>query len=287
MLRDRESALRRRLTEHWAGAMAWEARRLAHLSAQAEEKCRRQSMVMNTNKAREDDLTRQMAKMERDIRRRTGRTEELEMMVGEMTRREKAIAEEVRGMDEAKVDMERERDRMENERQSWTRERESWDQSRAMADRDREGWEEERRGFDEERQGWQMEKRIVQSEMETAKRDRQTALESGKMSERGKISMDRVRGSLAEMLGRKSGVGEAEIVDAAEDVKRLLTQREKEVLGLKEEMREVNMGLEEEVRRVSVDRDQWKIKSERLEKAKRDEALALEKTMRVGQNALH
>ncbi|ORX36527.1 Up-regulated during septation-domain-containing protein [Kockovaella imperatae] len=274
LLRDREASLRRRLTEHWAGAMAWEVRRLAHISAQAEDKYRRQTMVLNANKAREDELTRQMAKMEQDLRRRTDRAEELEMRVEEMTRRERAIAEEVKGMDQLRLDMER-------EREEWARERAEWDQSRAMLERDRQGWEEERRGFDDERQGWSMEKRILQSEMETHKKDHQAALESGKMSERDRITMDRVRTTLAGMLGRKGGVGEAEIVDAAEDVRRLLTQREKEVLSLKEEMREVNMGLEEEVRRVSADRDLWKNRSEKGEQGRRDEMAALEKTVRT------
>ena len=274
MLRDREGNLRRRLTEHWAGAMAWEARRLAQLSAQTEEKYRRQSIVLNTNKAREDDLTRQFAKLEQDLRRRTSRAEELEMVVEEMARREKAIADEVRGMDEAKLAMER-------EREEWARERADWERTRSMLDRDREGWEEERRGFEDERQGWSMEKRILQSEMETHRRDRQVAQETGRVSERDKVAIDRVRGTLASMLGRKGGVGEAEVVDAAEDVRRLLTQREKEVLGLKEEMREVNMGLEEEVRRVSADRDLWKSRSERGEQGRSNEMQALEKTIRV------
>jgi hypothetical protein len=60
-------------------------------------------------------------------------------------------------------------------------------------------------------------------------------------------------------------------------------RREKEVGGLRDEMREVNMGLEEEVRRVSADRDVWKGKAEKADQTHRTEITALEKQTRVSE----
>ena len=281
MLRDREAVLRRQLTEHWAGVMAWEMRRLAQTSAQTEEKYKRQSVVLTKNKAREDDLTRLLATMEADVVRKDGRSEELEVMVAEMGKRERALEDELRLLEDIKAQAEMQNAGWDEERESWNRERDAWEQSRSMLDRDRDGWEDERRGFEEERQGWQMEKRILQQEREASIKDKQARRESGMMLERDKVVMDRVRTSLAVMLGRKGGVGQAEVIDAVEELKRLLEKREDEVMTLKEEMREVNMGLEEELRRTQAERDTWKTKSDKTGSASRDEISALERRMKV------
>lgn len=152
---------------------------------------------------------------------------------------------------------------------------------RRGVERDKEGWETERIAHDQERQGWQMEKRILVDEKEVVGRERQEIMENGRMSARDRAMMERIRGGLGGILRRKSGVGEAEVVDAMEEVRSLLESRENEVVRLKEEMREVNMGLEEEVRRLSADRDGWKSKVERGEQGRKEEGAALQRQLRV------
>lgn len=267
MLRDREAALRRQLMEHWSGVMAWEVRRLERNAAEAQAKFTRQSRQITMNTDREHELLRRVEVLDLEVERKSGRVEELEEMVVEMGRRERAIEEEARELDGMKKGLEEERDR--------------WSAERGMFDREKEGWETEKIAHGEERRGWQMEKRMLIHEKEAVIRERQMVMDSGRMSDRDRATMERIRGGLGGMLGRKGGVGEAEVVDAMEEVRRLLERRENEVARLKEEMREVNMGLEEEVRRVSADRDGWKGKVERGEYGRMEESAALQRQLRV------
>lgn len=272
VLRDREAALRRQLMEHWSGVMAWEVRRLERVSAETQARSDRQIRQISTIKNREHDLTRQVKSLVAELESRAGRVTELEEMVVEMGRRERAIEEDVRDLDTAKSGLEKERDR--------------WMIERAETERAKEGWDEERAAHEEERQGWQMEKRMMTEEKEALMRERQTLKDSGRMSERDRAMMSRMRGGLSGMLGRKGGVGEAEMVDALEEVRGLLELRENEVMRLKEEMREVNMGLEEEVRRVSADRDGWKCEVESGAQGRKEESAALLRQIRVSRQAV-
>jgi len=251
--------------EHWSGVMAWEVRRLERISADTQARFHRQQKHIGMNKAREEDLARRVEALEIELERKVGRVTELEEMVVEMGRRERAIEEEVREFDGAKKSREIERGR--------------WSSERGMFDRDKEGWETERLAHGEERQGWQMEKRMLTEQHEALVRERQ--MDTGRVSDRDRAMMERIRGGLGGMLGRRGGVGEAEVVDAIDEVRGLLERRENEVVKLKEEMREVNMGLEEEVRRVSADRDGWKSKVERGEMGRREESSALQWQLRV------
>jgi len=253
--------------EHWSGVMAWEVRRLERVSAETQARFNRQSRFVSMSKEREAELSHRISIFEAEVQRKVGRVEELEEMVVEMGRRERAIEEEVRELDGAKKSLERNK--------------EQWQTERGGFERDKEGWETEKIAFDEERQGWQMEKRMLIDDKEAVMRKRQNIAENGRLSDRDRATMERIRGGLGGMLGRKSGVGEAEIVDAMEEVRRLLERRENEVVRLKEEMREVNRGLEEEVRRVSADRDLWKSKIDRGEQGRKEESAALLRQIRV------
>jgi hypothetical protein len=135
--------------------------------------------------------------------------------------------------------------------------------------------------FGRERDGWERERRAWASERETHVRDLDRARTEGTGSAQDKAAMERVRVGLGSLLGRTSMVSEAETETAFQEVRALVERREKEVGGLRDEMREVNMGLEEEVRRVSADRDVWKGKAEKADQMHRTEITALEKQTRV------
>jgi chromosome segregation ATPase len=214
-------------------------------------------------------MRRQFTELEQDLQHRTGRLAELEEVVVEMGQRERAIEDEIKQLDE-------ERGILEKERQGWSGERQSFAQERSS-------WERERKAFEAEKKQWETERRSLMEERDQALRDqRQKSVESGRMSDRDRAIMDRMRSGLGGILGRKSGnVNEAEMVEAVEEVKKLVERREKEVCTLRDEMREVNSGLEEEVRRVRADRDAWKSKVERAEGGKKEEVGQLEKKLRV------
>lgn len=268
VLREREAGLRQRLMEHWSGVMAWEVRRLERASSETAARFTRQQRQVNTYKDREEAMRRQFTSLEQDLHVKSGRVEELETLVEELGRRDRAIGEEIRQLDE-------ERGIMEKDRQGWIVERSAIQQERSK-------WERERQSFDQQRQMWEDEKRQLVSAHQESEQHRTKALEAGKMSDHDRATMDRLRTGLGGILGRKSGtVGEAEVVDALEEVKRLVERMEKQITTLKDEMNEVNMGLEEEVRRMGQDRDAWKGKLEKIEMAKKEETLQLEKRLRV------
>lgn len=252
VLREREAALRQRLMDHWSGVLAWEVRRLERTSSEAHARYSRQQRQVNVYRDREDAIRRQFSALEEDLQVKTHQIKDLEGAVDEMTRREQAVKDEVGQLDE-------ERGILEKERQGWRSDRQTFDQ-----ERDR--WQRERQAFDDERRNWKTEKRNLVAQREEAIKDRQKALESGQMSNQDRITMNRIRSDLGSILNRKSGtVGEAEVVDAMEEVKRLVSRMEGDIARLKDEMHELNNGLEEEVRRTAKDRDQWKSKAEKAE----------------------
>jgi hypothetical protein len=264
VLREREAGLRQRLMEHWSGVMAWEVRRLEQASSQAQAKCTRQSHQLSQVKDREGAMRKQFKEIEMEMTKKHGRVEELEEMVVEMGRRERAIEEEVRELDQVKSKMEQDRQRTAQE-----------------TDRERARWAEERRGFEEEKRRWHDERQRILGEKESVVRERQILAENGQMSARDKAVMDRIRQGLGGILSRKAAVGEGEIIDALEDVKKVVDAREKEIGTLKEEMREVNMGLEEEVKRMASDRDAWKVRAEKADASRKEEIMTLSKKIRV------
>jgi hypothetical protein len=255
--------------EHWSGVMAWEVRRLEKASSQAQARYAQQQRQANTYKDREEAMRRQFTELEQDLQHRTGRVAELEEIVVEMGQRERAIEDEIKQLDE-------ERGILEKERHGWSGEKQSFAQERSA-------WERDKRAFEAEKRQWETERGTLVAERDAALRDRQKSLDSGRMSDRDRATMDMMRSGLGGILGRKSGsVAEAEIIEAVEEVKKLVERREKEVCTLRDEMREVNTGLEEEVRRVRADRDAWKTKVERGDLGKKDEMGQLEKKLRVG-----
>lgn len=273
VLREREAALRQRLMEHWSGVMAWEVRRLERVSSEAQTRYIRQQRQVSVYKDREDAIRRQFVALEEDVQRKSGRVEELELVVEEMGRRERAIGDEIRQLDE-------ERGVLEKERQGWSGEKQSIAQ-----ERDR--WQIERQSFEDERRRWEQERSELSTRKQEATRDMQRAMDQGRTSDQDRTTMDRLRSGLGGMLGRKSGtVGEAEVIDAMEQVKSLVERMEKQITTLKDEMNEVNMGLEEEVRRVGKDRDAWKSKVDKAETSRLKTATELERRSRVSLCAL-
>ncbi|KAK4687380.1 hypothetical protein P7C73_g2748, partial [Tremellales sp. Uapishka_1] len=280
VLRDREAALRRRLMEHWSGVMAWEVRRLERVASETQARFNRQSRHMSSNKDKELQLARQIEQLESDLEgtndreaglqaeldRRAGRVVELEEMVVEMGRRERAIEEEIRAMDQANNLLER-------EKQAWEGERGRWE----MEGRH---WGEEKRSLEARYQNAEVEKKNLLEEREALNQDRQRLLQVGTRSERDTVNMDRIKSSLGGILGRREPVAESMVVDALEEVKSLVETRNREIGNLRDEVKEVNMGLEAEIRRVSEDRDGWKARAERGDQGKRDEIAALERQLR-------
>lgn len=269
MLRDREAGLRRQLMEHWSGVMAWEVRRLERLASEAQARAEQQVSRVQAAEAAEAEWRSRAKKLEEEVGKGRGRVVELEGIVVEMGRRERAMEEEVRELDRA-------RGQLEEEREGYTAQLRS-------VERDRASWENERSVFGRERDGWERERRAWASETETHVRDLDRARTEGTGSAQDRAAMERVRAGLGSLLGRTSMVSEAETETAFQEVRALVERREKEVGGLRDEMREVNMGLEEEVRRVSADRDVWKGKAEKADQTHRTEITALEKQTRVSE----
>lgn len=233
----------------------------------------RQAKKIASSKAREEEMMRRIAALEDECAKRTARTDELEEMVIEMGRRERAVEEELKELDGLKTHHER-------ERQAWKEERQALQGDTSQRDHDR-------KAFDEERQNWAMEKKMLIQDREMVVRDRAKALENGRMSDRDRAMLERVRGGLGEILGRKAGIAETEMVGAVEEVKMLLQKREDDVVRLKEEMREVNAGLEEELRRASADRDQMKKKVDEVTKSdsmRSVELSSLQRQLRVSED---
>jgi chromosome segregation ATPase len=275
LLRDREANLRRRLMEHWSGVMAWEVRRLERTSSETYSRLERANKRAATSKAREEDMSRKVQDLEAELSRRAERTTELEEMVVEMGRRERAIEEEVRELDVVKK-------RLQDENAAKDREIEQVRSGQGSR-------EEDMRSFEQERQNWLAEKRMLIQDREAVVRARAADRANGQMSEKDREMVERVRLGLAGLLGRKAVVGDAELPDAVEEVKKVLSARENEVVRLKEELREVNVGLEEEIRRISADRDLWKGKAEDVQRSgssRENDVAALEKKLRVGQRSV-
>ncbi|CAD6568071.1 MAG: hypothetical protein TREMPRED_004251 [Tremellales sp. Tagirdzhanova-0007] len=257
ILRDREAVLRRQLMEHWSGVMAWEVRRLERRAASTQSRNDRQSQRIATNKDRERKLYGQIQAFESALEQKIGRMGEMEERVEEMRRRERASEEEVLELDRLKRELEREK--------------EGWMGEKSMMEKDQQSWGKERIAYHGERQRWRMEKEKLLEEKEAMMRERQTLMENGRMSNQDQVKMERLRVVLGGMLGRKGGLGEADVVGAVEEARKLLEMRENEVVRLKEDMREVNLGLEEEVRRLSIDRDGWKGRVERAEQGRKED----------------
>ncbi|ORY24377.1 Up-regulated during septation-domain-containing protein [Naematelia encephala] len=263
VLRDREAALRQRLMEHWSGVMAWEVRRLERVATEAQARFNRQSRQILASRDRESALSSRLSELETEFGKRAERVAELEEMVVEMGRRERAIEEELKDLDRLKEDLDRERS-----------ERKRWDVKSRDMERDKQTWEAEKRRFEDERRAWEDERAGWDEE-------RQDIVQAPRMSDRDRANMDNIRAGLGGLLRRKGGmVAEDEVESALSEVKSLLERRENEVVSLKEEMREVNMGLEEELKRTTSDRDGWKSKHEQVDTARRDEVTQLERQLR-------
>ncbi|EIW66580.1 hypothetical protein TREMEDRAFT_12085, partial [Tremella mesenterica DSM 1558] len=266
LLRDREANLRRRLMEHWSGVMAWEVRRLERVHSDTQARYNLQSKQIASVAQRERQLLDQIHTLEDDAEPKVRRIVELEEMVLELGRRERAMEEEVQLINRTKSALEKERN-------SWILERQEMEK---MGGR----WEDESRGFERDREGWMAEKRILTEERQRLIEEHRRILDNGRTSDRDKAMMDQMRIALGDILRRNGTVPEGELLSALNEVKGLVRRREKEVGDLREEMKEVNMGLEEEVRRVSTDRDVWKSKAEKITMEKQTEIAVLEKHIR-------
>ena len=266
ILRDREASLRRRLMEHWSGVMAWEVRRLEKAHAEAQARYNRQTKQITAAADRERQFREQIDGLSSDLEARHGRVMELEEIVLELGRRERAIEDEV-------AIVENERAALEQEKIGWTRERQM------LAQRQK-SLEDEAQAFEKERSGWAAEKRMFAEERQRLMGEFDKLSETGKVSDKDKAILDQLRVGLGGVLGRK-GLAETELVGALGEVRALMQRREKEVTALREEMKEVNMGLEEEVRRVSSDRDTWKAKAEGASQSSSTQVTALERQLRV------
>ena len=258
--------------EHWSGVMAWEVRRLERTSAETQQRLERANKRAATSKAREEDMSRRFHELEAELHRRAARTTELEEMGVEMGRRERAIEEELRELDDVKT-------RLQDEHVAKDREMEQLRNGQGSR-------EEDMRLFEQERQNWLAEKKTLIQDREAVVRARAADRANGQMSERDREMVERVRMGLGGLLGRKAAVGDAEMPDAVEEVKRVLSARENEVVRLKEELRQMNAGLEEEIRRVSADRDLWRGKAEDVQRSgssRENDIAILEKKLRVSQ----
>lgn len=101
VLRDRESALRRRLMEHWAGVMAWEVRRLEARASETSARHAVHSHAFEEAQDREYELTQRIRNLEEQLAAGGGRSgrredvEELQMREQDLTYRLRAAEAEL------------------------------------------------------------------------------------------------------------------------------------------------------------------------------------------------
>ncbi|ODN97471.1 hypothetical protein L198_04038 [Cryptococcus wingfieldii CBS 7118] len=266
-LRDREASVRRQVLEHFGGVMSWEVKRLERINAEVMSR-------FEGMQARMDGVEEKEAELVRDVQEGRMKVEELEAIVSELQRREQAFDDETRQLEDqiarAQQDQsnwQRERSQIDQERQAWMEEKEIWDRQAA--------------NFDAERRRWAEEKEALFGDREKMMQ------QSGQSSERDRKIKSHVQTTLGALLGRRAGqVDEEEIVPAFEQLRTVLSEREREIMSLREEVREVNMGLEQEVRRVGEDRDAWKAKVEKGEAMKQEEVASLERSLRQQQDQI-
>ncbi|WWC87888.1 uncharacterized protein L201_002786 [Kwoniella dendrophila CBS 6074] len=282
VLQDREAGLRRRLMEHWSGVMAWEVRRLEKSSAETQLRYDEQSMKINELKDREAELIRQVSEKQ-------NRVQELEEMVIEMGRRERAIEEEIKEIDQHRLQLQNEQQTWSNEREAFKIERDNWTFEKKSWNQERSKFENERSIWNNERNQYENEKRHFMEERTNLLSDRQRLMTtSSQATEKDRATMDQIRLSLGSILNRKMGsVNENEVLPSLEEIKNLISRREREVVNLRDEMKEVNMGLEEELKRVGEDRNVWKTKLDQAETARREENMALTKKIRNQQDQIN
>lgn len=197
VLRDREAALRRQLMEHWAGVMAWEVRRLERSASEASARYDTQVSAVETarnrlaeleenapqSQDREQEFTDRVGALERDLaterdqsQRRVGRISELEELVLEFGRRERALEDDAKRDNDNLAGIEEDR---EQERQQWQQHRDQWDAERArlVAERDelhahRSQLESQTRDMGSSRDAWGAERDQLISERDRLHADR-------------------------------------------------------------------------------------------------------------------
>ncbi|WVQ74622.1 hypothetical protein IAR50_004223 [Cryptococcus sp. DSM 104548] len=266
-LRDREASVRRQVLEHFGGVMSWEVQRLERINAEVMGR-------FEGMQTRLDGVEEREAELVRDVQEGRMKVEELEATVDELQRRARASDDQARQLEDQLA-------QAQQDQSNWRREQSQYDQERQEWMEEKQRWERQVASFDVERRRWAEEKEVLFGDREKMMQ------QSGQSSERDRQIKSHVQTSLGALLGRRAGqVDEEEIVPAFEQLRTVLAEKEREIMGLREEVREVNMGLEEEVRRVSQDRDAWKAKVEKGEAMKREEVASLEQSLRQQQDQI-
>ena len=267
VLRDRESGLRRRLMEHWAGVMAWEVRRLEVVVKSAEDRAARAIQEVEelaelrdiARKAEmlENKLDNAQQQLENGSKRIREREEEAEMLKSELNNRDLKISD----LEGALADLE---DEVKMKRKEGALLEAEIGQHRTRASE----LEDVLNGIDTEAgvRAKQLELELQQAREEQHKWSEEKAhlkesAEDGKM----KANMwETAKISAAQALG----VAQVEnVIDISDGIKRMVNtvkDRDEELKVLKEEMREISLGFEDEVARLAKEQDGFRAKAEEL-----------------------
>jgi DNA repair exonuclease SbcCD ATPase subunit len=252
VLRDRESGLRRRLMEHWAGVMAWEVRRLEIVVKSAEDRAMQAAQeveelaglrdVARQGEILESKLDNAQQQLENGSKRIREHEEEARMLKIELNARDAKVSD----LEGALANLEEE---------VKTKRKEGAVLEAEIGQQRRRGDELEKmlNGMDTEAGSRVKE---LESEIAHAKEERdrwaeekvklRESAEDGKM----KANMwETAKISAAQALG----VAQVEnVIDISDGIKKLMNtvkDRDEELKVLKEEMREISLGFEDEMAR--------------------------------------
>jgi chromosome segregation ATPase len=267
VLRDRESGLRRRLMEHWAGVMAWEVRRLEFVVKSAEDRAMQAAQeveelaglrdVARQAEFLESKLDNAQQQLENGSKRIREYEEEARMLKIELNARDAKISD----LEGALADLEEE---VKMKRKEGAVLEAEIGQQRRRGDE----LEKMLNGMDTEAGSRVKE---LESELVHAKEERdrwaeekvklRESAEDGKM----KANMwETAKISAAQALG----VAQVEnVIDISDGIKKLMNtvkDRDEELKVLKEEMREISLGFEDEMARLAKERDDFRAKVDEM-----------------------
>lgn len=267
VLRDRESGLRRRLMEHWAGVMAWEVRRLEIVVKSAEDRALQAAQevqelsglrdIARTADMLENKLENAQQQLESGSKKIREHEEEAQMLKSELNSRDLKVSD----LEGALADLE---DEVKMKRKEGALLEVQIGQHRTRADE----YENMLKGVDTQAGARVQE---LESELSRAQEERnlwnQERTQLRESAEDGKMKAnmwETVKLSAAQALGVAQVENVASISDGIKKLTSTVRDRDDELKVLKEEMREISLGFEDEIGRLAKERDGFRAKAEEM-----------------------
>lgn len=267
-IRDRESALRRTLMEHWAGVMAWEVRRLESVVKQAEARAEKAAQdsaeVASLRKVarRAQALESESRELVQDLEESNGRIrqhqEEAHMLKSELHERDERITQLEAALQKAEIDL--------------SEQHEHGARMATEADKHRSRVMELEEHLDELDAGQSTRIQELEQSVQQSNQERDQWIEERiqlrEEAEEGKMKAnmwETAKLGAAQALGLEMVASVTDMVDGIKRLSSTVKDRDEELKVVKEEMREVGLGLESEIGRLADERDSLRAKLEQVE----------------------